>query len=82
VYLAPGQPRRRLDGGILVAAISGDASTPDRFRPGDVIHAVNRTFVLRLADLLDAVADLKDGDPVAVQVEREGQLMFVAFEVD
>jgi len=79
---APGQSRRRLDGGILVAAASGDATTPDRFLPGDVIHAVNRTFVLRLVDLRDAVADLKDGDPVVVQIERQGQLMFVAFEVD
>jgi serine protease Do len=77
-----GQPRRRLEGGILVAAVSGDASAPDRFLPGDVIHAVNRTFVLRLADLRDAVADLKDGDAVAVQVERQGQLMFIAFEMD
>jgi serine protease Do len=79
---APGQSRRRLDGGILVAAASGDATTPDRFLPGDVIHAINRTFVLRLVDLRDAVADLKDGDPVVVQIERQGQLMFVAFEVD
>ena len=79
---SPGQPRRRLDGGILVAAVSGDASTPSRFLPGDVIHAVNRTFVLSLADLRAAVADLKDGDPVVVQVERQGQLMFVAFEMD
>jgi serine protease Do len=79
---AAGQPRRRLDGGILVAAVSGEASTPDRFLPGDIIHAVNRTFVLRLVDLRDAVADLKDGDPVVVQIERQGQLMFIAFEVD
>jgi serine protease Do len=75
-------PRRRLDGGVLVAAVSPNASTADRFLLGDVIHAVNRTFVLTLDDLRDAVADLKDGDPVVVQVERQGQLMFVAFEVD
>jgi serine protease Do len=77
-----GQPRRRLDGGVLVAAVSGDATTPDRFLPGDVIHAVNRTFVLSLADLRAAVADTKDGDPVVVQVERQGQLIFIAFELD
>jgi hypothetical protein len=32
--------------------------------------------------LRDAVADLKDGDAVVVQIERQGQLMFIAFEVD
>ena len=66
----------------MVAAVSEDASTPDRFLPGDIIHAVNRSFVLRLADLRDAVAGLKGGDPVVVQIERQGQLMFIAFEVD
>jgi serine protease Do len=79
---AQGLPRPRLDGGVLIAAVSRDATTPNRFLPGDVIHAVNRTFVLRLADLRDAVAGLKDGDPVVVQIEREGQLMFLAFEMD
>jgi len=78
----PGQRRRRLDGGVLVAAVSRDTETPSRFLPGDVIHAVNRTFVLRLTDLRAAVADMKDGDPVVVQIERQGELMFVAFELD
>jgi serine protease Do len=77
-----GQRRRRLDGGVLVAAASEDASSPSRFLPGDVIHAVNRTFVLSLADLRAAIADMKDGDPVVVQVERQGELMFIAFEID
>lgn len=77
-----GRPHRRLDGGVLVAAVSGDATTPDRFLPGDVIHGVNRMFVLSLADLREAVADMKDGDPVVVQVERQGQLMYIAFELD
>ena len=36
-----GEPRRRLDGGVLVAGASVEASTPDRFLPGDVIHASN-----------------------------------------
>ncbi len=80
--LSTGQQRRRLDGGILVAAASAEATTPDRFQPGDIIHAVNRSFVLRLADLRDAVAGLKAGDPVVVQIERRGQLMYIAFEVD
>jgi serine protease Do len=78
----PGEPRRRLDGGILVAGVAADAADPDRFLPGDVIHAVNHTFVLHLADLRDAVASLKDGDPIVVQIERQGHLMFLAFELD
>ena len=62
--------------------MSADATVPDRFLPGDIIHGVNRTFILALADLRSAVANLKDGDPVVVQVERQGQLMLIAFEID
>jgi serine protease Do len=69
--------------GVLVAAMSADASPPgDRFQPGDIVRAVNRTPVQSLADLRKAVAGLKDGDPVVVQIERQGMLTFVAFEID
>jgi serine protease Do len=69
--------------GVLVAAMSADASPPgDRFQPGDVIHAVNRTPIHSLAELRKAVAGMKDGDPVVVQIERQGMLTFVAFEID
>ena len=73
----------RKPSGVLVAAMSADASPPaDRFQPGDVIHAVNWTTVTSLDGLRKAVAGLKDGDPVVVQIERGGALKFVAFEID
>ncbi|HSS77454.1 MAG TPA: trypsin-like peptidase domain-containing protein [Thermoanaerobaculia bacterium] len=69
--------------GVLVAAMSADAVPPaDRFQPGDIIHAVNRTPVHSLAELRQAVAGLKDGDPVVVQIERGGILTLLAFEID
>lgn len=75
-------PLRR-DSGVLVAAMSADASPPaNRFQPGDVIHAVNWTAVTSLDELRRAVHGLKDGDPVVVQIERQGMLRFVAFEID
>jgi serine protease Do len=73
----------REPGGVLVAAMSADAAPPaDRFQPADVIHAVNGVSVHTLAELKAAVAGLKDGDPVCVQLERQGLLMYVTFEVD
>ncbi|HVN76013.1 MAG TPA: trypsin-like peptidase domain-containing protein [Thermoanaerobaculaceae bacterium] len=73
----------RKDSGVLVAAMSADASPPaTRFQPGDVIHAVNWTPVHSLAELRKAVHGLKDGDPVVVQIERQGLLKYVAFEID
>ena len=75
-------PLRR-DSGVLVAAMSADASPPaNRFQPGDVIHAVNWTPVSSLAELRKVVHGLQDGDPVVVQIERQGMLRFIAFEVD
>jgi S1-C subfamily serine protease len=69
--------------GVLVAAMSADAAPPgDRFQPGDIVRAVNRTPIQSLAELRRAVAGLKDGDPVVVQIERGGMLTFVAFEID
>ncbi|HEX4966580.1 MAG TPA: trypsin-like peptidase domain-containing protein, partial [Thermoanaerobaculia bacterium] len=76
------RPLRQGDG-VLVAAMSADALPPaDRFQPGDVIHAVNRTPVHSLAELRQAVTGLKDGDPVVVQIERGGMFTFLAFEID
>ncbi len=76
------RPLRR-ESGVLVAAMSADAAPPaTRFQAGDVIHAVNWTRVNSLADLRKAVHGLKDGDPVVVQVERQGLLKFIAFEID
>ena len=75
--------RLREKRGVLVAAMSPDAAPPaDRFLPGDVIHAVGRKSISSLAELRAAVAGLKDGDPVVVQIERAGEFEFVAFEID
>jgi len=34
------------------------------------------------AELRAAVAGLKNGDPVVVQIEREGMYTYIAFEID
>ncbi len=71
------------DRGVLIAAMSAEASPPaSRFQAGDIVHAVNRTAIHSLEELRRAVAGLKDGDPVVVQIERQGSLTFVAFEID
>ena len=73
----------RITTGVLVAAISADAAPPgDRFQPGDVIHSVDGAPVASLQALREAVKDMKDGDPIVLQVERAGTLHYVAFELD
>ncbi|HXY38662.1 MAG TPA: trypsin-like peptidase domain-containing protein [Vicinamibacteria bacterium] len=73
----------RASTGVVVAAMSADAAPPgDRFLPGDVIHAVNGAAVGSLSELRRAVRELKDGDPVVVQIERNGTLRYISFEID
>jgi serine protease Do len=81
-FLAAVEPPRK-KGGVLVAGMSADAAPPaDRFQPGDIIYSVNGTEVNSLSELRAAVAGMKDGDPVVVQIERQGLLTFVTFEID
>ena len=76
-------PPLRQSTGVLVAAMTAGAAPPgDRFQPGDVIHAVNGLSIASLSELRSAVEDLKDGDPLVVQIERGGILHYVAFEID
>ena len=49
---------------------------------GDVIHQLNTKPIDSADALRGAVDNLKSGDPVVLQVEREGELMYVSFEID
>ena len=75
-------PPRKL-GGVLVAARSAhSAYWQEAFLPGDVIYAINGKAITSLSGLRATLADLKTGDPVAVQVQRGGTLRFIALELD
>jgi len=71
----------RIPGGVAVVARTTDVSGVDLVA-GDVIHAVNGTAVGDVDALRDALALRKHGDPVVLQVERQGGLQFVGYEVD
>ena len=51
-------------------------------RPGDVIYAINNEPTSTVAALSAALSQMKSGDAVVLQVEREGTLMYVAFEME
>lgn len=72
----------RRDQGVLVAARSADSLIlDDNFRAGDVIYAVNREPTPTVARLREVLSKFKSGESVAVQVERDGRLRFIAFEM-
>ncbi len=76
-------PPLRVGNGVVVAARTLDTTRVDSgLQPGDVIHAVNRTDVDSLETLRRVIGAIKAGDPVAIQIERQGKLMYLAFEME
>jgi S1-C subfamily serine protease len=87
-------PDLRFDAGVLVAAaardVPGGGGAPPlindpadgTFLPGDVIYEVNAVRVTTLAALREIEKTLKPGDAVVAQIERDGQLRYLAFEVE
>jgi serine protease Do len=69
--------------GVLVAARLSEADMEGRdLVIGDVIRSVNAVPITSVAQLRAMLDSFKPGDPVAVQVERKGKLMYVAFDMD
>jgi len=57
-------------------------TTETGLQAGDVIHQLNTTPIDSAQTLRSEVAKLKAGDPVVLQIERDGELMYVSFEMD
>jgi serine protease Do len=75
-------PALRVSSGVIVAARSADPNVDTSLIAGDVIHAVNDVPISTMEGLRSALDTLKPNSPVALQIERNGQLMFVSFEMD
>jgi S1-C subfamily serine protease len=45
-------------------------------------HPLNRTPINSLEQLRSAVAQLEPGDPVVIQIDRQKQLQYLAFEME
>ncbi|UCG51619.1 MAG: trypsin-like peptidase domain-containing protein [Candidatus Latescibacterota bacterium] len=73
----------RRDYGVLVAARSTDAPfQTDRLRAGDVIYSVNKKRIIDVKTLRETAEKLIPGDAVVCQVERDGRIQYVTFEID
>lgn len=73
--------RLRRPNGVVVVRPTPEApySQQGSLEPGDVIHAVNGQEVRDLEMLKVALAGMKIGSAVALQIEREGALMYLGF---
>ncbi|MBD3258425.1 PDZ domain-containing protein [candidate division GN15 bacterium] len=80
VRLLEDEPRK--PGGIIVAALSAEAVyLGDGLLPGDIIYSMNGEIVRDLEDLRQRTDSLRIGDPVLLQIERDGRLHYVAFDI-
>jgi len=72
-------PPTRKPYGVIVAAREGDSeySGQGGLKLGDVIYSVNTSPVSSLDALRQAVNGLKNVDPLVLQIERDGKLMFL-----
>ena len=77
-------PDLRASAGVIVAVTTHDVPPEweGELKAGDVIHAANGAPVKSLADLRAALALVKSGGALTLQVERQGSLRYVAGRID
>jgi serine protease Do len=75
-------PLRIASGVLVTATVANRLAVDSGLQEGDVIHAFNRAPIKNMEDLRAEFAKLKPGDPAAVQVERNGKLTFLTFEME
>ncbi|MGA2725490.1 MAG: trypsin-like peptidase domain-containing protein [Bryobacteraceae bacterium] len=73
---------RRLSG-VVVAAIPAEfAGLNPGLIAGDAIYELNGSRIGTLEELRTALDGKKTGDPIALLIERSGQLVYVSFELE
>jgi serine protease Do len=73
----------RIPSGVVVVGRAADLIMPDTgLQAGDIIHQLNTTPIDSMDTLRTAVGVLKTGDAVVLQVERDGGLQYVSFEME
>ena len=73
----------RIPSGVVVVGRAVDLIMPDTgLLAADIIHQLNTTSIDSVDTLRSAVGALKIGDPVVLQVERDGGLLWVSFEME
>jgi serine protease Do len=69
--------------GVLVTArVANRLAVDSGLQEGDVIHALNRTRIKNVDELRTAFNKVQPGDPVALQVERNGKFTYLTFEME
>ena len=73
----------RSDAGVVVVAqVSGANAVDTGLQTGDIIRAFDRTALQTTSQFQTLVRHARSGDPVVLQVERNGKLQYLSFEME
>lgn len=75
-------PNSRSRHGVLVEAKAATSDLSNSLVAGDVIRSINRTAISSVAQLRSLIDGAKPGDPIVLQVERQGHLFFLSAETN
>jgi serine protease Do len=76
-------PGLRMGSGVIVAArTTWAASIELGLMTGDVIHSLNGVPIISLEALRSGILRLQPGDATVLQIERDGKLQYLAFEME
>jgi serine protease Do len=76
-----GNPRQ--PGGLLVVARTFSAAAAEvNLKTGDILYYANHQKLDSVGDLKNFMNGLKSGDPVVLQIERDGLLNFLSFRFE
>jgi serine protease Do len=81
---APMTSTLRTPSGVIVVGRTPDTSdsADSGLAAGDAIYAINGTPIASVAELRAAAGAIAAHTPVVLQIERNGQIVFLAFELD
>ena len=72
-----------LPGGVVVVGRAANLIVSDSgLQTGDIIHSLNTKPIDSVETLRGAVRELKPGDAVVLQIERDGGLQYLPFEME
>ena len=73
----------RVPSGVMVVGhTKQDTDVDTGLTTGDTIHRINGTMVTSIGDLRSALDRLKPRSAVVLQIERNGQFSYLAFDLD
>ncbi|HEY4781645.1 MAG TPA: PDZ domain-containing protein, partial [Chthoniobacterales bacterium] len=75
-------PSTRSASGILVVAQTAGPNADTGLATGDIIRAIDQTPVQSMTQFQEMVRSIRSGDPVVLQVERNGNFQYLAFEIE